>query len=49
MDENLSLFSYLYSAPLVQQVDNVLKEVDLLDYVNEKRGYFLFYLLFIYF
>jgi hypothetical protein len=34
------LFSYLYSAPLVQQIDDGLKEVDLLDYANERRGKF---------
>jgi hypothetical protein len=37
-DFGLPLFSYLYSAPLVQQVDDSLREVDLLDYSNERRG-----------
>lgn len=41
-DFNLPLFSYLYSAPLVQQIDDGFKEVDLLDYVNERRGNFYF-------
>lgn len=36
--EDYALFSYLYSAPLVQSVDDKLVEVDLLDYSNERRG-----------
>jgi hypothetical protein len=41
-DFGLPLFSYLYSAPLVQHVDDTLKEVDLLDYSNERRGILAF-------